>query len=251
MNQKIDIRILTVVIIAMLSMAVSVHSEDSKRIEIRTIDIRPYGIKTEPESKPSGIYYDFANLLASEAGYQINNYIAPYARIILELQSGQTDLSILFKYKKLEDHVIYVAPLPSLETVVIGLKDTHFKSMEDLKGRSLAYLRGAKFSDAIDNDPAITSIETVDFNQGIKLLAVGRVDAIIGPIEPILNAAVKLGKDRNFFGKPFVVSERTPWVQISKKSAERINVEELRTHFQTIKMRGDLNKIRQKYTKNQ
>ena len=251
MNQKIDIRILTVVIIAMLSMAVSVHSEDSKRIEIRTIDIRPYGIKTEPESKPSGIYYDFANLLASEAGYQINNYIAPYARIILELQSGQTDLSILFKYKKLEDHVIYIAPLPSLKNVVIGLRNTHFKSMEDLKGLTLAYLRGAKFSDAVDNDPAIGSIETLDFNQGIKLLAIGRADGIIGPIEPILNAAVKLGKNRSFFGDPFVVSERTPWVQMSKKSATRINAEELRAHFKAIKVRGDLDKIRQKYTSKQ
>ena len=37
-----------------------------------------------------------------ETGYQTNNHIYPYARIVIELKTGQTDMTIMFKYKELE-----------------------------------------------------------------------------------------------------------------------------------------------------
>lgn len=210
------------------------------KIEIRTIGIPPYGI--ESDEGAGGIYYDMANLLAKEAGYQVNNNIYPYARIVNELKSGQTDMTIMFKYRELEEHVIYVAPLPSLRTVVIGPAGSSFNSIESLKGKRIAYLRGAKFSDIIDKDPTITKQITNDFTQGIKMLMFGRVDAIIGPLDPILRAAK--GKT---LGKPLVVDERTPWVQISKKSAPRLSADKLNSVFLDIVNRGALEKIRRKY----
>ncbi|MPY23364.1 amino acid ABC transporter substrate-binding protein [Shewanella psychropiezotolerans] len=224
-------------------------------IEIRTIDILPYGIKTQINTASSaylssGIYYDIANLLAEESGYLPHNEIYPYARIMLELKSGQTDMTIMFKYKELDEFVTYIAPLPSLKNVVIGLKGTNFTSFDSLKGKKIAYLRGAKFSDDIDKDPDIIRFKTSDFVQAVKMLIAGHVEAVIGPMDPILSAALQLNRDENLFGEPFLVSERTPWVQISNKSLEKISALKLKSHFKQIMNRGELTKLRQKYLGN-
>ncbi|MEH6444550.1 MAG: transporter substrate-binding domain-containing protein [Oceanospirillaceae bacterium] len=222
------------------------QTEADNSIQIRTIAIAPYGI--ENASKPSGIYYDLANLLFKDLKLDLNHKIYPYARIINELKTGRTDLTIMFKYKELEDHVIYIAPLPALANVVIGLKGSSFKVISDLEGKSLAYLRGAKFSDEIDMNTNIEKSKTMDFSQSIKMLVNGRVDAIIGPMEPILNAADSIGAV-NIFGKPLYVSERVPWLQISKKSKLSLTPisNKIRLLFEDILNQGELKKLQDKY----
>jgi len=76
----------------------------------------------------------------------------------------------MFKYKELSEDVIYIAPLPTLQNVVIGLSGTNINSIDGLKGKVLGYLRGAKFSDVIDNDPDIYKYEIRDYFQGLGML---------------------------------------------------------------------------------
>ncbi|WP_415901661.1 substrate-binding periplasmic protein [Neptuniibacter sp. QD29_5] len=220
-------------------------AESHEPIIIRTIGFPPYGI--EGPSSTGGIYYEMANILVEKAGYYPENSVAPYSRIIRELKSGKADMTIMFKYEELKEYVIYVAPLPALQTVVIGLKGTTFESVHSLKGKEIAYLRGAKFSTQIDNDPEIRKYSTVDFAQGVKMLKRGRVDGIIGPIDPILSAAKQLNEDRNLFGDPLVVNENTPWVQISKKSRDKLSIEKLNEAFKELQSEDVLNALRRNY----
>jgi len=236
--------VINIIIIWVISLGFA-QGQANDSIEIRTIGIPPYGI--QEKNKPSGFYFEVSNLVAKEAGYTANNYVYPYIRIINELKTGQTDMSILFKYEELEEYVVYVAPLATLKTVVIGLNGTEFKTISSLKGKTIAYLRGAKFSDDIDNDPEIIKEITTDFLQGVKMLKFGRVDAIIGPLDPILSAANKITDGEYIFGKPLVVAERTPWIQISNKSASELSVRKLRTIILKLKERGVIKEIRQKY----
>ena len=233
------------VLIFLAFLAGNVFGEQPKQLKISTLDFPPYAINDG--LKPRGIYYDTANRLAREAGFRSNNTITPYARIKSELKSGQTDMTIMFKYQDLEDHVIYVAPLKSLKVVVLALNGTTFKNTASLKGKKIAYLRGANFSPVIDNDPDILKHRTADFLQGVKMLMAGRVDAIIGPMAPIISAAVNVDRGESLFGEPLMLTEKTPWVQISKKSAERVSVEQLRSIYDDLDRRGVLNSIRNRY----
>ncbi len=157
----------------------------------------------------------------------------------------------MFKYKELEDHVTYIAPLPSLKNVIIGLNGSYFPDINSLKHKNIAYLRGAKFSDKIDNDPDISKTLIRDFNQGIIMLLAKRVDAIIGPLDPITvafnNITIIEQHSNQTLGLPLIVSERTPWIQLSKHSKSGISIKELTAHFQNILKRGDLEKLRQHY----
>ncbi len=81
------------------------------------------------------------------------------------------------------------------------------------------------------------------------MLVARRVDGIVGPLEPILSAAKSVVRDRYIFDAPFVVSERTPWVQISKKSTDRISADKLKLRFIDLKKKHNLEFIRDKYLK--
>lgn len=225
-------------------------SKEPLILQIRTIDVAPYGF--ESTDGYQGIYYELAHSLARKLinldHIQINHQVYPYARIIHELKKGQTDLTIMFKYKELETYVTYLTALPSLENVVIGLEGREFKKISDLEGKKIAYLRGAKFSDAIDNNDNIIKVETHNFRQGIDMLIAKRVDAIIGPIDPIVYAAQELKGKEVSLGMPLVVSTRTPWLQISNSSNIRHSIDQVKEYFAEILATGKLDSLRKKYS---
>ncbi len=224
----------------------NVYANSKKNIElqVRTISVAPYGIYTNEQN--GGIYFELADQLIAKTDYRGDNQIAPYARIMEELKTGDIDLTIMFRYPELERYVTFITPLPTLKNVVIGLKGSSFKVINDLKGKSIAYLRGAKFSDIIDKDRQIIKYETTNFLQGIKMLKRGRVDAIIGPLDPIMSAAFSSGNSA-VLGEPLVVSERTPWLQISNKSKVVSSAKTFARHFNEILKQGELEKLRKKY----
>jgi len=232
-----------------ISLCFSFHGDllakDHSTIEFRTIGIPPYGIQSG--ASQSGVYYEAANSIASLAGYKINNKIYPYARIIHEIKTGLTDMTIMFKYEQLEDHVFYIAPLEPLKIVVLGLKGTSFDSVQSLKGKSIAYLRAAKFSDVIDNDPEIIRVDTTSFTQGVRMLMLKRVDAIIGPMDPLIFKASELTGNKKLFGEPLLVGERTPWVQVSKNSMDKISIDKIESIFKSMVEQGELNALLKKY----
>ena len=217
----------------------------AQEINIRTIGFPPYGYREGSVAK--GIYYDAANLLAEKAGFQAKNSVAPYSRIKAELKNGKADLTIMFKYDELAEFVHYIAPMPSLQVVVIGLKGNDFPTLKSLKGKRLGYLRGAHFSDEIDNDPDIVIQKITGYLQGVRMLMASHVDAVIGPLDPILHAATHLNSKLAIFGKPLVVSVRTPWVQVSKHSANRISQDALKASFKALQKKGVFKRLRQQY----
>ena len=236
---------LHMLVAALLFFCTETYSNQHSVLQVRTIAISPYGI--ESQNQKSGIYYDLANLLLKNADLESEHYIYPYARIIHELKIGKTDLTIMFKYKELESFVEYIYPLPTLSNIVIGRNGQNFTSIESLHGITLGYLRGAKFSDAIDNNSYIDKQTITDISQGVTMLSLHRVDAIIGPSAPIFSAAKELKLADDFFGEPLIVSERTPWLQISKKSRHKILSKQLKTIFSKMMVQGELDKIQEKY----
>lgn len=217
-------------------------------VKICTLGFIPYGINDE--GNLSGLYYDMANLIVTNAGYSSVNNVTPYARIAKRMTFGKTDLTIMFRNPALDDYVDYVAPLPVQEVIAIGLQGSSFNKVSDLSGKVISYIRGAKFNNNIDNNKNIKKHEVIDYTQGIKMLMMGRSNAIIGSLLPIKKAALALEKKENIkivFGKPLILESRTPWIQLSKKSSNRIDIEKLQQSFLQLQKQGTLNRLKVKY----
>jgi len=220
-------------------------AKEVKKLNIRTIDVAPYGIIENDQYK--GIYYELSNMLFENVNVDFENIIVPYARIKHELKFGQADVTIMFKYQELEPYVTYVAPLPALKNVVIGKKETAISSIEDLNGKVIAYLRGAKFSEKIDTAKNISKQFVNNFEQGIEMMRLNRVDAIIGPLSAILYSAKKTGLSPSFFGEPYIVSTKTPWLQVSKKSNNKIELSTIEIALKQLIQEGRFTRLNKKY----
>ncbi|ALU44501.1 substrate-binding periplasmic protein [Pseudoalteromonas rubra] len=219
------------------------------QLKARAIAVAPYGIaesQADESLEYKGVYYDFLDLILQQLHVPYIQEVAPYARISKDLRSGKADITIMYRYQHLADDVYFIQPLPSLTNVVIGDAGLSITHPNDLVNKKVAYLRGANFSNAIDQDPRIEKYFTLDIAQAVALLSKGRVDAVIGPLSPILYAADKLGIVDQL-GKPFVVSERTPWLQISKKSPLASRARELKSITVTLLQEGWLTKFKQNY----
>ncbi len=225
--------------------SLALSAQEASLLQVRTIAISPYGI--ESEAQLSGIYFDLTNLLLNQAKIDREHYIYPYARIIHELKAGKTDLTIMFKYAELAPYVEYIFPLPPLKNVVVGRKEQPLYSINQLNGKTIAYLRGANFSDEIDKNIKINKYRVNDFSQAISMLEKGRVDAIIGPLEPIYSAAKRLNLSKSFFGQPLIVSERIPWLQLSKKSIHKGSITKLKKEISALIEQGELARLKSKY----
>ena len=234
-----------IVLILLFSCHKSTSASPTAPLQVRTIAIAPYGV--DEHGKLTGIYYDLMASLLSKFDSEREHHIFPYGRIIHELKIGKTDLTIMFKYKELANYVDYIYPLPTLKNVVIGRKGNDFNSVQQLETLSIAYLSGAKFSDDIDNNPRILKQSVSDFHHGLLMLKKGRVDAIIGPMAPIITAAKNMKLSKDFFGKALIVSERTPWLQLSKQSHHKVSPEKLKAIFSQMMEQGELKKIQKKY----
>ena len=79
------------------------------------------------------------------------------------------------------------------------------------------------------------------------MLANSRVDAIIGPLVPIKGAAKRLNLGDDFFGEPMIVSQRTPWLQASNKSLDKLDISALSSKFKKLIASGTHEELFKKY----
>jgi polar amino acid transport system substrate-binding protein len=220
----------------------------NENLQIRTIAVTPYGMNSGDTS--CGIYYDLISKVVKKMNYKPEHRIHPYARIIHELKVGKTDIAILFKYKELDNFVTYLVPLPSINNVVLALKGTKFNNVKDFEGKILGNLRGANFSPDIQANTKIIKYETKDFLQSLKMLKLGRVDAVIGPEEAIYSAALKIGLSVDSFDKPYIISSKTPWLQLSNKSNNKQKSMDFKKEFKKLLDNEELQLLYSLYREN-
>lgn len=222
----------------------SVAAAQEVHLQARAISVAPYGI--DEDGSEQGVYFEFLELILQQLQLPYTQTVAPYARISKDLQSGKADITIMFRYPHLSGDVEFIHPFPSLTNVVIGDVQLKLSTPHDLLNKRVAYLRGARFSRAIDDEARIDKYFTLDIAQAVAMLAKNRVDAVIGPLSPILYAADEL-QIIDKLGKPFAVSERTPWLQISKKSPLYNSKDTLRDITRQLMEAGQLTKLKNKY----
>jgi len=217
-------------------------------IQVRTVSFPPYGINEQDKS--SGIYYDMANLIVANAGYDSQNKIIPYARIVQGMKHGGIDLTIIFHNDALQDDVEYVMPLTQQRVVVMSLVSQSLKNISDLSEKKITYIRGTKLPEIIRNNGTITKYKVVDYKHGIKMLKAGRADAMMGSLLPMEQAILDFEKNEKttlLCDEPLVVETQTPWLQVSKKSNPDIDLEKLKNSFRELEESGAFERIHAQY----
>jgi ABC-type amino acid transport substrate-binding protein len=165
----------------------------------------PYGFEREDKSV-SGSNHDIAELIAAKAGLTFTYRLEPLARLISDLQAGRLDLVIMFPGEQTKQFAI--AEIMPNNTVVLPKLGNSYLQYADLKGKTIAGLRGAVYDQRFASDGDVVKYDVDSYAMGLRMTRGGRVDGMIGPDFGLYYQMGLDGTKREEFGPPLVLNTR-------------------------------------------
>jgi len=165
-----------------------------------------------------GVGVKILDLITRQTGISFKMVNYPYARILKVLQSGQLDAALIFKNSMLRDDVYYVGPVATSQVLVVGRGENQPQSYHQLKAlQGIAVIRKAQFQTQFDQDNTLKKIYVESYQQGLKMLKIGRVEAIIGSELGLSYAMKQLNMDPHILKQAFRLGEKEWWLHLAKK----------------------------------
>ncbi|MDD4973520.1 MAG: transporter substrate-binding domain-containing protein [Bacteriovorax sp.] len=218
----------------------------AKELKINTIDIFPFGY-TSPDGQATGLIYEISNKIAQTAGFTFTNILAPYPRTIINLKNGNADFVIRYTNAELNKIAFPVASIISFQTIIFGNKDGHFKSLKDLRGKTIGKIRGGIFDDHFEEDKEIEKYEVNDYDQLFKMLLAKRYDAIIGSSIGLYSNAKKMNISRKELGRPLHLQHKFFVLHLTKKNIDQKTIEALKLAIHKLEANGEILRIVKSY----
>jgi polar amino acid transport system substrate-binding protein len=167
----------------------------------------PYGLEG-PDKTVSGSNHDIAELIAAKAGLSFDYRLEPLARLIGDLKLSKLDLMIMIPNEETKQQFGLAEIMPS-NTVVLTKAGGPIAQYADLKGKTVAVLRGASYDQRFAADDEIKKYEVDSYAIGLRMTKGGRVDGMIGPDLGLYYQIMLEGMKRDEFGNPLVLNTRT------------------------------------------
>lgn len=233
-------RSLIIALIALPTMHLA-HAEDLSFI---TIDVAPWA-STNPETgNNEGAFIEIVKEVEARIGKKIAVTITPFARVDRELESGEHDCTILVPRP---DELVIRGDVVSFHPIgFIPRKGVTITRYEDIKPLRLSVVRGGSLNPEFDNDETLHKEYDTDYAIGLRKVARGRLDAIVGAIPTLQYLAEQEGL-ADKFEKPFSVLEIPLMFQCSRKSDNLDLMPKINEVLGEIKTDGTLEKIRERY----
>jgi len=165
----------------------------------------PYGLE-RADKTVSGSNHDIAELIAAKVGLTFNYRLEPLARLMGDIKVSNLDLMIMIPGEEMKPFA--VAEIMPNNTVVFTKAGSSIAQYADLKGKTVAVLRGAVYDQRFAADDGIKKYEVDSYAIGLRMTKGGRVDGMIGP-DFGLNYQIALeGMKRDEFGTPIILNTR-------------------------------------------
>ena len=169
-----------------------------------------------------GSIIQYYRLLSAKTGIPINVVRMPYARMKKSLENGSLDMAVIFRNNDLKKYVDYVGLVSYSQVVIIPRKERIIEHYEDLSAlNGIAVIRGASFGEPFDSDKRLNKYLVNDYLQGMLMLKLGRVDAVIGSLSGLEYTSLIAGFDKEILGEAFLLKDKEWWLHFSKQSKHK------------------------------
>lgn len=209
-----------------------------------TIDVAPWAFTNVETHAAEGAFAEIVKEVEKRTELNINITITPFARVDRELESGSHDCTILVPRS---DDIVVKGDVVSFHPIgFIPRKGLQISDYKDVKSLRLSVIRGGSLNPEFDNDETLMKEYDTDYLIGLRKVARGRLDAIVGAIPTLQFLAEQEGLDKEL-GTPFAVVEIPLVFQCSKKSSNLHLMTKINQVLMDIKTDGTLEKIRSRY----
>jgi ABC-type amino acid transport substrate-binding protein len=191
----------------------------------------PYGFEGADKTV-SGSIHDIAELIAAKLGLTFTYRLEPLARLMGDLKVGKLDLMIRIPNDEAKPFVL-AGVIPN-SIVVLTQPGSSIAQYADLKGKTVAVLRGAFYDQRFAADDDIKKYEVDSYAIGLRMTKGGRIDGMIGPDFGLYYQVALEGLKRADFDPPLILNTQMLSLLGSKSIAPELAaklkaaVEELR-----------------------
>tara|TARA_R110002167_G_C12686270_1_gene651956 strand:+ start:540 stop:1313 length:774 start_codon:yes stop_codon:yes gene_type:complete len=176
----------------------------------------------ESDETGVGSVVRYYQLLSEKTGLDIQVVRMPYARMLKSLKNGRLDVAIIFRNADLVNYVSYTELVSYSKVAIVPQKYELIEEYEQLiLLNEIAVIRGASFGSRFDSDQRLRKYFVNDYLQGMSMLKLGRVKAVVGSLAGIEYTSSVLGVEMENWGRPFLLPDKEWWLHFSKKSKHR------------------------------
>lgn len=170
--------------------------------------------------KCKGVAVNVLKKIVEQLSQSVELVPLPYGRIIYSLEHEQLDLALIFKNKSIANSVEYIGPISQSKVVVLTAPNNRINKYDDLiLLRAIAVIRNAKFEDDFDQDTALNKVQVESYHQAIKMLNLGRVDAVVGSFVGLGYELRLQNLDEKRLDKAFQLGNKEWWLHLSKSAS--------------------------------
>ncbi|TFW15442.1 substrate-binding periplasmic protein [Duganella callida] len=145
-------------------------------LRLTVVSLLPWAGYT-PQGEPTGALIMLVRQLGKLSSVPIAPLVVPYSRAPHMLAAGAADLMLLIDISTIGTPLEW---LGAVEIMMFGRSGFRFQRLDQLSGKTVGHLRGARYSPDIDAAPGIVKHPVDSYEQGVRMLLAGRLDAMFG-----------------------------------------------------------------------
>jgi len=227
-------------------LALPLQAARQRPLRAVALAIAPYGM-SDAAGRKSGLFVEAFESIGRITAHPIEIFVAPYARAIAMLRSGEADLMIATSNSVIAEVAEPMGMLWAMDVIAIGRPELKLGGQEDLRGRTVGVLRGSDYGAAFLDDGEYRRHEITDQLQGVRMLLEGRLDATLGTRLAVFHAMRHLGVPRSRLGASIAVQAREIHLHLGRHNADEALASALRHAVQELRSSGKAEALLAKY----
>lgn len=144
----------------------------------------------------SGVDAEIVNAVLHRIGVTPAHEPQPWNRVLRRLETGDFDMAYQFvATEERRQKYLLVGPFRTGRTVLMTRRDRGivFRGLDDLNGLTVVTVQGYAYTRDFDAATGFLKLPVAEVRLGVRMLAAGRVDAMIGDIWSLAHAAEEEG----------------------------------------------------------
>jgi len=201
----------------------------------------------QAQGQVAGLYFELLKAAAEHAGWPLRFDEMPQSRALLELRHGTADLMVgPLRHPDRERYLAYSRIALPAEDKGVYTQGRLVRELGDLRGLVVGVQRGKRYGAAFDALQDIRRTELTDYGVALRMLELGRLDAVVAPEREADLVRTQLGLTQ-VHKQPLVLPGDTPYVVVAKSSPWRARLPELERGFDAIQKDGTWARILSRY----
>ncbi len=213
-----------------------------------TMDQIPYGYK-DTNGKNTGVLFEIMNAIMQASGIGKKHTLIPSKRLGIKMISGSPVCVIVANTPDVTLQSL-VAPIGySLKMGILPRVDSGITDYKSLTGKTVAVPLGVQFDTVFHNDKSIIKTSPPQYINAIKMLKVGRVDAVAGALINLKSIAISVGMQDKDLAPPIILTQNKMYLICSKEILLTTR-QKLKETIKHLRSTGEIQTILRRYFEN-